>query len=117
MGSGQVDHLDPGATRPGLEPAPIERGCRDRCRRPQRGDRIMTPEGIALQVATRPRRTTPLSLGMVLYAGIHLGALGVLVAPGPLGTGLAILAATYLPRAFGLGAGYHRYFAHRSFRT
>ena len=77
----------------------------------------MTPNGIALPVEERRPRTTPLSLGMVLYVGIHLGALGVFVAPGSLETGLAILAATYLPRAFGLGAGYHRYFAHRAFRT
>jgi stearoyl-CoA desaturase (delta-9 desaturase) len=46
-----------------------------------------------------------------------VAALGVLVMPGDLQTGLAILAVTYYVRAFGLGAGYHRYFAHRSFKT
>ena len=62
-------------------------------------------------------RTTPLCASMVGYAAIHVGALGVLVVPGALSIGLLILLVTYYVRAIGLGAGYHRYFAHRSFKT
>lgn len=47
---------------------------------------------------------------------MHLGCLGVFVTGGsPIAIGLAI--ASYLIRAFGLTAFYHRYFAHRAFRT
>jgi stearoyl-CoA desaturase (delta-9 desaturase) len=47
---------------------------------------------------------------------IHLGCLLVVV------TGFrweyaAVFAATYLARGFGISAGYHRYFSHRSFKT
>ena len=60
---------------------------------------------------------TPLSRGMIIYAAVHLGALAAFFAPGPVLTGVAILAGSYFLRIFGLGAGYHRYFAHRSFKT
>lgn len=62
-------------------------------------------------------RSTPLCAHMVGYAAIHAGALAVVLVPGDVSGGLAILAVTYYVRAFGLGAGYHRYFAHRSFKT
>lgn len=54
---------------------------------------------------------------MVGYGAIHAAALGVFFVPGELSTGLVVLAVTYYARAVGLGAGYHRYFAHRSFKT
>ena len=60
--------------------------------------------------------TFPIGPSFVLYAAVHVGAL---VAPFVVldGTALAILAATYFARIFGLGAGYHRYFSHRAFKT
>lgn len=61
--------------------------------------------------------TTPFSRGMAIYIAVHLGALAAPFSPGDLRTGLLILAGTYFLRIFGLGAGYHRYFAHRSFET
>lgn len=80
----------------------------------------MKPMGTDHTDTRSPRtaeRSTPLSAHMVGYVAIHVGALGVFVVPGDLSRGLAILAVTYYVRAFGLGAGYHRYFAHRSFKT
>jgi stearoyl-CoA desaturase (delta-9 desaturase) len=62
-------------------------------------------------------RTTPFSLSVLVYIAIHIGALGVFVVPGDLATGIAILVVTYYMRLIGLGAGYHRYFAHRAFKT
>jgi stearoyl-CoA desaturase (delta-9 desaturase) len=55
----------------------------------------------------------PSSVGFVL---VHLGCLGVFwsgmtVAAVVLGVSL------YLVRIFAIGAGYHRYFAHRTYRT
>lgn len=64
-----------------------------------------------------PERSTPPCVSMLGYALIHAGALGVFVIPGELSSGLLLFAVTYYARAIGLGAGYHRYFAHRSFKT
>ncbi len=47
---------------------------------------------------------------------IHLGCLLVLVA-GASWEYAAVFATTYLARGFGISAGYHRYFSHRSFKT
>ncbi len=52
----------------------------------------------------------------LLYAGVHLGALGVFFSE--LSWKLvALCALSYFFRMFGLGVGYHRYFAHRAFKT
>lgn len=51
-----------------------------------------------------------------LYWGVHVAALGVFFT-GVTGTALALFALTFWGRLFGITAGYHRYFAHRSFRT
>lgn len=60
--------------------------------------------------------TFPIGPALALYVAVHLGALAApLVAFD--GTALAILAVTYFARIFGLGAGYHRYFSHRTFKT
>lgn len=64
-----------------------------------------------------PARTTPPSLSLIVYSAIHVGALGVFFVPGELWTGIAIMLVSYYLRIFGIGAGYHRYFAHRSFKT
>ncbi len=56
------------------------------------------------------------SLSQLIYWGIHVACLGALWT-GVSGIDLALLAATYLGRMFAITAGYHRYFAHRTYRT
>ena len=51
-----------------------------------------------------------------LYWGVHVAALGVLWT-GVTPTAIALLAATFWLRMFGITAGYHRYFAHKTYRT
>jgi stearoyl-CoA desaturase (delta-9 desaturase) len=51
-----------------------------------------------------------------VYAALHGGCLLVFIA-GDLHTGLAVGLASYIVRIFFLTAAYHRYFAHRSYRT
>jgi stearoyl-CoA desaturase (Delta-9 desaturase) len=51
-----------------------------------------------------------------LYWGVHVAALGVLWT-GVTPTAVALLAATFWLRMFGITAGYHRYFAHKTYRT
>jgi stearoyl-CoA desaturase (delta-9 desaturase) len=48
---------------------------------------------------------------------MHLAAVGGVVALGWSWKGLALAVAIYYVRMFGVTAGYHRYFSHRSFRT
>lgn len=72
----------------------------------------MTPT-LAKTPRTGPRFVT---FPRVAYAAIHLGCLGVLWT-GVTWRGLAICTGTYLFRVFWMGAGFHRYFAHRSFKT
>lgn len=71
-------------------------------------------------VAESPRDAADLErldLGACLpLLAVHLGCLLVLVT-GVSPTALAVCAGFYLLRAFGLTAGYHRYFSHRSYRT
>src|ERR1700733_13177657 len=52
------------------------------------------------------------------FVGLHLACLGVLL-PGVDVTAQALLlcAATYVVRMFGITGCYHRYFAHRSYKT
>jgi stearoyl-CoA desaturase (Delta-9 desaturase) len=55
----------------------------------------------------------PSSIGFVL---VHLGCLGAIwtgVTPGVVALGVAL----YVLRIFAIGAGYHRYFSHRAYRT
>ena len=47
---------------------------------------------------------------------MHLACLGVLWT-GVTAQALALCAALYLVRMFGVTAGYHRYFSHRAFKT
>ncbi|MGZ4779963.1 MAG: acyl-CoA desaturase [Thermoanaerobaculia bacterium] len=54
--------------------------------------------------------------GSLLFLSMHAGCLLVFFT-GTSATALAVAAALYVVRAWGLTAGYHRYFAHRSFRT
>src|SRR5690606_21860683 len=59
-------------------------------------------------------------VSLTLYWGIHAAALGAIVwafVAGVSGTALALFAATFWLRMFGITAGYHRYFSHKSYRT
>ena len=55
-------------------------------------------------------------LPTLIYWGLHALALLVLVTPPGHGV-LALLAATFFVRLFSITGGYHRYFAHRGYRT
>src|SRR5262245_49977522 len=50
------------------------------------------------------------------FLSVHLGCLAVFFT-GVDRPALMLCAATYLARMFGITAGYHRYFSHRSYRT
>jgi stearoyl-CoA desaturase (Delta-9 desaturase) len=64
------------------------------------------------------RRLTLLAPGLWAMVTIHLGALLAFVpAARPNAPLLALLALTFAVRSFCVSAGYHRYFAHRSFKT
>ena len=55
-------------------------------------------------------------ISRILYWGTHLACLGLLVTEVTSGA-LALLGITFFARMFGITAGYHRYFAHRGYRT
>jgi stearoyl-CoA desaturase (delta-9 desaturase) len=55
-------------------------------------------------------------LGILTFALQHLGCLAVLWT-GTTPVALALCAVCYAVRMFGITAGYHRYFAHRSYKT
>lgn len=62
-------------------------------------------------------RSTSLSVDILVpYLFLHVVCLGV-IWTGVTWRGVALCLASYLLRGFGLGVGYHRYFAHRSFKT
>ena len=53
---------------------------------------------------------------LIPYVSLHLACFALLIT-GISWRGVAIFLGSYFVRAFGLGVGYHRYFAHRSFKT
>lgn len=55
-------------------------------------------------------------LSHAIYWGIHASCLLVLVTGAPRGA-LLLCAASYALRVFGITGGYHRYFAHKSYKT
>lgn len=64
------------------------------------------------------RRFTPAAPGLWAMVMIHAGALlALLPAARPTPALLALCAATYALRMFAVTAGFHRYFAHRAFKT
>ena len=69
--------------------------------------------GARSEAAAVPRRQAGLLVPFVL---VHLGALAAL-AQGVSVEGLVLLATVYGLQGFGITAGYHRYFSHRSFAT
>jgi stearoyl-CoA desaturase (delta-9 desaturase) len=56
------------------------------------------------------------ALSRVIYWGIHASCLLVVFVGAP-AEAVALAAVTYLVRVFGITGGYHRYFAHKSYRT
>ncbi len=63
------------------------------------------------------RRQSTLGLvALVFFFGIHLASLSAF-ATGVTWTDVALCVGLYYLRMFGITAGYHRYFAHRSYRT
>lgn len=77
------------------------------------GDEIKRPQGKAHVRPGRGRLSPP---AVVVYALIHLGCLGVFYT-GVSGEAVGVLCVALLLRASGVSIVYHRYFAHRSFRT
>lgn len=69
---------------------------------------------IAIQTA-RPEKLRVRPLSAFSFVLVHLAALGVFWV-GFSWTGVALCAASYLIRMFGVTAGFHRYFSHRTFR-
>ncbi len=63
-----------------------------------------------------PRFTALMALTLTLFVGIHVGSLSAIWL-GVTWRDLALCAALYAVRMFGITAGYHRYFAHRSYKT
>jgi stearoyl-CoA desaturase (Delta-9 desaturase) len=62
-------------------------------------------------------RATYLHRITIGFWGMHLAALGGVLALGWSWTGLALAIALYFPRIFFVTGGYHRYFSHRSYKT
>jgi stearoyl-CoA desaturase (delta-9 desaturase) len=72
-------------------------------------------EGASAPAAPKPRDRTHLARA-IPFVLVHLTALGAFVLPfEPWHVGLAI--GLYYLRMFGVTAGYHRYFSHRSYKT
>jgi stearoyl-CoA desaturase (delta-9 desaturase) len=67
-------------------------------------------------VSLGPFRRALNRLSLVLFIGMHGACLFVIVYP-PTGPLVALAFASYLLRMWAITAGYHRYFAHRSFDT
>ena len=55
-------------------------------------------------------------LSRTIYWGIHAACLLVLYVGAPL-EAVLLCVATYAVRVFGITGGYHRYFAHKSYKT
>ncbi len=71
-----------------------------------------------MNTSERPSgRSTLLQLaGNIPFIAMHVALLAVFFVPFGWGL-LALCGATYLVRMFGITAGYHRYFAHRAYKT
>ncbi len=67
----------------------------------------------AVSAEPLPGVVWPTTIG---YVAIHVACLATLWV-GASATDLAVCGGSYLIRMFGLSAGYHRYFAHRAFKT
>jgi stearoyl-CoA desaturase (delta-9 desaturase) len=70
------------------------------------------PEG-----AQKPRFTTRMVVSLSLFLLIHLTSLALVFVIGVTWSSVALCAWLYIVRMFGITAGYHRYFAHRAYKT
>jgi stearoyl-CoA desaturase (Delta-9 desaturase) len=68
-----------------------------------------------MRISTRPRRQYSFEV-VVPYVLIHLACLGI-VWTDISGAAISTCVASYVIRIVAVGASYHRYFAHRSFKT
>jgi stearoyl-CoA desaturase (Delta-9 desaturase) len=79
------------------------------------------PVSTVAPAGPRQRRsfTIPNWLKNIPFVGLHIACLSVLFLPnfGVSVGALALCALTYFLKMFGITAGYHRYFAHRAYRT
>src|SRR5574341_661097 len=85
----------------------------------RRGERANDARSPRRPVASRPAplcRETINWSGSIPFFLMHLAALGVF-AVGFSWKGVLLCVASYYLRMFGVAAGLHRYFAHRSFKT
>ena len=75
---------------------------------------------MATEIATRDsydRKFTPASVGAMLgFFGVHLAALGSIWS-GVTTTAVVLCVSLYWLRIFAIGAGYHRLFSHRAYKT
>lgn len=82
-------------------------------------DVVTTREAAAfreLRLSLPPSLWYPNALDYAVYIGMHLACLAAFWT-GVTWRDVALCAVCYVTRMFGLMAGYHRYFAHRSFQT
>jgi stearoyl-CoA desaturase (Delta-9 desaturase) len=87
----------------------------------ERTARRTAGDTVGRRASSGPPRPSGLALvtaygDAVGFVSVHLACLAVLVV-GVSGRALAVAAATYALRCFGVAAGFHRYFSHRSFRA
>ena len=75
---------------------------------------------MATEIATQDkydRKLTPASIGALLgFLGVHVAALGSLWS-GVTTTAVVLCVSLYWLRIFAIGAGYHRLFSHRAYKT
>src|SRR4051812_49537628 len=77
---------------------------------------LLVPEVEVEESEPAPRRTTYNWPGMLPFVLSHVAVLGAFWS-GVTWQALALCFALYLVRMWAVTAGYHRYFAHRSFET
>jgi stearoyl-CoA desaturase (delta-9 desaturase) len=78
-------------------------------------DTVISPAARILRPRPLPTQGVPNWVKSLPFIGLHLACLAALfTGVSPLAAGLC--AAAYFFRMFGITAGYHRYFAHRSYR-
>jgi stearoyl-CoA desaturase (delta-9 desaturase) len=77
---------------------------------------VRHPSALLRKPSTRSPSTIPNWLKCVPFIGLHLACLAVLFT-GVDATSLILCGVLYFIRMFGITAGYHRYFAHRSYKT
>lgn len=81
------------------------------------GDDFDAPAPPSEGAVSQPRKHKVQWLAMLPFWGVQITAIIGLVLSGWSWTGLGLALALYFVRMFGLTAGFHRYFAHRSYKT